>query len=144
MQRGWKAFLSRVVGRLRKSSPQSPPHIALGRKGERVAERFLKNKGWRLHSRNVRMSGGEIDLIFEDPDRTIIFVEVKTRASDSYHAEWSINARKRRRLIHLAQRLAKRNRWTNRKLRIDLVVIVWPERGKPVIRHHESAVTLSR
>lgn len=127
----------------RRHSAGAPPNISLGRKGERAAERYLKRQGLKFHSRNVSLPGGEIDLIFEDADRTIVFVEVKTRMSDEFRGEWAINAKKRRRLIQLAQRIAKRHCWARRKLRIDIVVVVMADRGKPEIRHHPNAVTLT-
>ncbi len=49
--------------------------------------RYLLSQGLRLVRRNYRVSrgpyrrGGEIDLIFRDVDGTVVFVEVRSRAS---------------------------------------------------------------
>src|SRR5688500_16266262 len=50
--------------------------ILLGREGERIAERFLKKKGYKLVERNYRCAAGELDLIVLDR-HVIVFVEVK-------------------------------------------------------------------
>ena len=67
-------FVTRTVDWLR-------PATSLGDRGERYAERFLKRLGCVIVDRNYRNLIGEIDLIAVD-QRTIVFVEVKTRASD--------------------------------------------------------------
>ncbi len=43
--------------------------------GERIAEKFLTEKGFRLIERNYRYGRGEIDLIFDDKG-ILVFVEV--------------------------------------------------------------------
>jgi putative endonuclease len=50
----------------------------LGRSGEQLAIEHLRARGFTLLARNYRTRRGEIDLIACD-DRTLIFVEVKTR-----------------------------------------------------------------
>lgn len=114
----------------------------LGRRGEDLAAAHLTSRGLRCIDRNVRISGGEIDLVCEAPDGAIVFVEVKTRTGDVYRGEFAINRDKRRRLIRLAHLIARKRRWLDRRLRIDVVVIVWPDEGEPIIRHHPGAVTL--
>jgi len=56
------------------------PEKTLGQRGEAAAARFLKGLGYRIVARGDRSSTGEIDLVAVD-GRTIVFVEVKTRAS---------------------------------------------------------------
>lgn len=55
----------------------------LGRVGENKAAEFLKSKGYKILEKNYRKRSGEIDIIAKDGD-TIVFVEVKTRADDSF------------------------------------------------------------
>ncbi len=55
----------------------------IGDCGERVAVRYLENKGYEIIERNFRMKMGEIDIIAEC-DATVVFVEVKTRKSNTY------------------------------------------------------------
>lgn len=56
---------------------------ASGQQWERVAERWLRDRGARILKRNFNCRGGEIDLVIAD-DGDIAFVEVKYRASAGY------------------------------------------------------------
>jgi putative endonuclease len=77
-------------------------HGALGRRGEDAAVRLLEACGYDVLARNVRLPGGEIDVIAKDGD-VIAFVEVKTRAGKRFGAALgSVDARKRRTLRALA------------------------------------------
>ena len=49
-----------------------------GRLGERKAEELLMARGYRVVARNVRLPGGEIDLVCLDGP-VLVFVEVKRR-----------------------------------------------------------------
>jgi putative endonuclease len=49
----------------------------IGKTGEDIACRYLKQKGHRIVDRNFRMKFGEIDVVSEK-DRTVYFTEVKT------------------------------------------------------------------
>ncbi len=63
----------------------------------------LRNQGLQLVERNFRCRGGEIDLIMRD-GATVVFVEVRARASDSHGgAAASVTPAKQRRLILAAQ-----------------------------------------
>ena len=84
-------------------SPQDVHKKVLGKKGERIAESFLKSNGMKILYRNYRTPFGEADLVVEDGDE-VAFVEVKTRTSDAYGtpAE-SVTAEKRRRYTQIAK-----------------------------------------
>jgi putative endonuclease len=67
----------------------------------------LQRAGLRLLERNYRTpgrGGGEIDLIMGAPDGTLVFVEVRKRAS-SHHggAAASVSVQKQRRIIFAAR-----------------------------------------
>ncbi|MEQ9461041.1 MAG: YraN family protein [Phycisphaeraceae bacterium] len=116
-----------------------------GRAGERVAEQHLRRQGYRVLGRNVRVAGGELDLVVEAPDRrTIVIIEVKSSASTTA-SRWRPEARvghdKQQQLRRLAQSLVKQRSLTDRPLRIDIIAVERPPVGEPVIRHHENAVT---
>lgn len=81
-----------------------------GEEGEERALQHLRKQGLKLVERNYRIGGGprrpagEIDLIVREPDGTLVFVEVRWRASTAHGgAAASIDAAKRRRLVHAAQ-----------------------------------------
>jgi putative endonuclease len=68
---------------------------ARGRAGEDAAAALLEAHGYRIVARNVRLPGGEIDIIARDGD-VVVFVEVKARASAAYgSAVGAVDARKR-------------------------------------------------
>lgn len=50
----------------------------LGKKGEDFACKYLVDKGFQIIERNFKRPWGEIDIIAKTPDKTLIFVEVKT------------------------------------------------------------------
>jgi putative endonuclease len=63
---------------------RSPEHIRSGKRGEKLAARFLRKHGYKVLYRNFRgRTGGEIDIVCRDHD-TLVFVEVKTRGSEAF------------------------------------------------------------
>lgn len=70
----------------------------------------LQRAGLRLLERNYRVAAGpgrragEVDLILQDRDGTLVFVEVRARASASHGgAAASVTASKQAKLIYAAQ-----------------------------------------
>ncbi len=58
-----------------------------GQEGEERAIEYLQNNGYRIVERNFRTRNGEIDIIAIDESlspKELVFVEVKTRFSDSF------------------------------------------------------------
>ena len=75
---------------------------ARGRAGEDLACALLEARGLRVIGRNVRLPGGEIDVIARDGD-LVVFVEVKARATAAYgRAIGAVGARKRATLRAIA------------------------------------------
>ena len=74
-----------------------------GQHAESLAAAFLQQQGLKLVVRNYRCRFGEIDLIARD-GKTLVFVEVRMRASDAFGgAAASITAAKRRKLLRAAR-----------------------------------------
>ena len=70
----------------------------LGRTGEDAAVELLRSAGYRIVARNVRLPGGEVDVICRD-GATVVFVEVKARTTRRFgSAIGAVDARKRARL----------------------------------------------
>jgi putative endonuclease len=61
-----------------------PRHVVFGQWGERQAAHYLRRHGYRILYRNfVPTGGGEVDLVCRDKkEDTLVFVEVKTRATE--------------------------------------------------------------
>lgn len=55
----------------------------MGDIGERVAEKYLLDLGYKIVARKVFIGGGEIDIVASIKD-LIVFIEVKTRNSEVY------------------------------------------------------------
>ena len=79
-------------------------------------------------ARNAGFRAGEIDLVMLDPDARggpcLVFVEVRYRRNGGYGgALQSVDARKRRKLVHAAQLfLARDRRFSNIACRFDVVI----------------------
>lgn len=142
----WWPGVMRLLGRGRPEKPTNGGRDPIGPAGERVAARWLRRNGHRVIARNVRTGSGEVDLVCLAPDKqTIVFVEVKTRrvrvgGDMAQRPERSVGAKKQEKLRRLARELARKRGWTDRPLRIDVVAVEWPDRGRPVVRHTERAV----
>jgi putative endonuclease len=83
---------------------------ALGDAAESRAASWLQARGLQLIERNYRVArgprarGGEIDLVMRDRDGTLVFVEVRSRASAAQGgAAASVGAAKQRRVTFAAQ-----------------------------------------
>lgn len=80
---------------------------AQGNAAEDLALAHLQAAGLRLLARNYRTpgrGGGEIDLILREPDGTVVFVEVRSRASRAFGgAGASIGSAKQRRIVFAAR-----------------------------------------
>ncbi|MCK5271844.1 MAG: YraN family protein [Sedimentisphaerales bacterium] len=122
-----------------KFRPRGTDRITLGRRGEKLARKFLQKQGYRLLQSNYNTVGGEIDLVMRD-DNTIVFVEVKTRRSEKFAtAESAVNYRKQKHLISAARKFINTYRFNDHPCRFDVVAIVAPENGKPIISHYQNA-----
>ena len=115
--------------------------MKLGPYGEKVAFKFLKRAGYRILERNYCCPGGEIDIVAADGD-TLVFVEVKTRASDAAgDPEAAVNFHKRRQITRVARFFVAQSRAEHLPARFDVLSIVVPEKGKPEIEHFIDAFT---
>ena len=80
---------------------------ARGDLAEAVALNHLQQRGLRLVRRNFKTpgrGGGEVDLIMREPDGTLVFVEVRQRASNRQGgAGGSVTATKQRRIVWAAR-----------------------------------------
>ena len=97
-----------------------------GQVAEDQALAYLQARGLRLLERNYRTpgrGGGEIDLILQENDGTVVFVEVRSRSSADFGgAGASIGAAKRQRIIGAAQHWLQQRR-SAAACRFDAVLI---------------------
>lgn len=123
---------------------KDPPHLALGKWGERRAEKFLRKEGLDILGRRVRVGKhDEIDLLAREGD-VLVILEVKTRAREGMRpVRDAVDKEKQIRLNRAALAYARRLDPRPRALRFDIVEVVGtPENPPPEIRHLPSAFGL--
>lgn len=104
---------------------------AAGRRGEDLAHRFLRARGYVVIARNyrTRSGSGEVDLIGWDGD-SLAFIEVKTRQSEEFGPpDRAVDFEKQRRLVLAARDFARRSGIEWERVRFDIVNVVL---GEPV------------
>jgi putative endonuclease len=113
----------------------------LGAKGETIALKFLKSKGYKIIERNYKSPCGEIDIVAQDHD-TLCFVEVKARSTHEFgEPHCAVTKAKQHRLSRIAMMyLASRMSFlpycrfdvisvsftTARKFEVDLIKDAFP------------------
>lgn len=126
---------------------------SLGRWGEAKAAEYLIAKGYDILERNTRTPYGEIDLIASlrsdstSPEgineETIVFIEVKTRASKTFgFPEESITRKKQAHMLAAAQSYLQEHPDLIGGWRIDVIAIQhYSTVGEVVFKHFENVIT---
>ncbi len=120
----------------------------VGSQGEDLAERYLRDKGYRILERNFANPKGyrlgEIDIIAKQGE-TIVFVEVKTRHRQIRDGdgiilpEAAITPDKMRKLSRIAEYYLRKTRQLSLPYRFDaLALVIDTDRKTAKIRHLES------
>jgi putative endonuclease len=135
----------------------------VGRYGERVALRHVAERGWQVLDTNWRGKDGELDIVALDGD-VLVVIEVKTRSGHGFgHPTEAVTPRKLARIKRLTGQwlTAFRDRVAAARLveealpgspvpvlpdqrprfgaiRIDVVAVTLPQRGRAVVEHIES------
>lgn len=99
----------------------------LGARGEEFAALLYRRRGAEIIDRNVAYPVGELDLIVREPDGTIVFVEVKTRAGRGFGGAEAVTGRKLARLRRAAARWLEGGPGV--AVRFDVVVLTVAARG---------------
>ncbi|RSX54459.1 YraN family protein [Bifidobacterium samirii] len=119
-------------------SDVSLPPRELGALGERYAAAWLAASGFTVLERNWRCRYGELDIVALSPERSLVFVEVKTRRGVRYGPpQEAVTARKRNSLRAAAVQWLtdSRHRVPHRGVRFDVIAIVAAAGAPPVLRH---------
>ncbi len=131
----------------RKQRASGPAHLETGEWGERLAEDFLKRAGYKILGRRVRIgTRDELDLVARHKHQ-LVFVEVKTRKSETFGRPSSaVDRRKRHTLSRAAIRYLKKLPNPRVCFRFDIVEVIGsPEAPRSAqIRHIENAFALDR
>jgi putative endonuclease len=126
-------------------SKKSPEHIR-GALGEKLAARFLRKQGYKVLYRNFKLKRrgiGQIDLVCRHQE-TLVFVEVKTRATEYFgRAVSAVHPDQQRRISRGA--LAWLRMLDNPEIpfRFDVVEVIVTETEKPKCELVQDAFQLS-
>ena len=100
--------------------------LATGRRGEDLAHRFLRRQGYTVVARNYRSGSGagEIDIVAFDKE-DLVFVEVKTRASEEFGSpDRAVGPEKREHLERVARYYARQAGIEWGRARFDIVNVL--------------------
>jgi putative endonuclease len=104
----------------------------LGKRGENLALRFLKKRGYRIIEQNYVCKMGEMDLIAKEKD-TLVFIEVKTRTSTTFGPpQLAVTSSKQRQLSKVALYFLKEKKLEDVKARFDVVAILLSPEGEEI------------
>ena len=121
--------------------PMSAATQSFGELGERIAERWLRERGWRVVQRRFRSGHRDIDLVVER-NGVVAFVEVKARRGVQFgDPVEAVNWSKQRELARSASVWIDRHGRPNDSYRFDVVgVLVEGDRVR--VRHVPNAFSL--
>ena len=115
-------------------------HNIIGEEGEKIAKKYLENKGYKVIECNYRTKRAEIDIIARHKNE-LVFVEVRTKQHEQFGTpEDTLDYKKRMRLRLNAAAYIHRKKY-NGPYRIDTVCLVIGEHeGLRRINHYENIV----
>ena len=127
--------------------PGPPPELRRGRKlnnratgerGEKLARRFLEDRGYAIVDQNYRTRRGELDLIVSK-DGTLVIVEVKLRRGTGFGEPLeAVTPRKQQAIRSMAEEYLLEKAPDFQTLRFDAIGILLLA-GKPRITHVQDA-----
>ena len=111
-----------------------------GAKGESAGCLFLERKRYRIMDRNVRYPWGELDIVAQSPDGTLVLVEVKTMHEGALVPEDQMTGEKMEKFRRTASLYAGAHPELvsdERGYRLDVLAIT-KKNGGYDIRHYEN------
>lgn len=119
---------------------QLPDHIKTGKKGELLASKLLREKGYTIILKNYQSSQGEIDLIAVDGS-TLCFVEVKTRTRETYNRPSDgLSKEQKERIVNAGTYYVAKLGRPKITYRFDLIEVVLDRWKLTEIRHWPNAI----
>jgi putative endonuclease len=95
----------------------------IGKIGEEIAEKYLKNKGYKIIEKNFYCRQGEIDIIAKST-KELIFVEVKTRTGLLYgKPSEAVDNIKQKHIYNSAKYYLYKNHLEKSFIRFDVIEI---------------------
>ncbi|MBM6400427.1 YraN family protein [Phycicoccus sonneratiae] len=111
------------------------PRAGLGRYGEDLAARYLRERGMQVLERNWRCEHGEVDIVALDAG-CLVVCEVKTRSGTGFgEPVEAVTVAKAMRLRRLAAAYVRDRGGHPGGLRIDVVGVLCRRGAPPEVRH---------
>jgi putative endonuclease len=116
-----------------------PLDLATGRRGEDLAHRALRKRGFTIVARNYRLAAGDAEAdIIARYGEDLVIVEVKTRESAEFGSpDRAVGDEKRRALVRVAREYAKKTETPWEHVRFDVVTVLLS--APPKIEHFRDA-----
>ncbi|PJB08358.1 YraN family protein [bacterium (Candidatus Gribaldobacteria) CG_4_9_14_3_um_filter_33_9] len=118
----------------------------IGILGEKIAEKYLKEKGYKILEKNFKRKWGEIDIVAKKKNK-LIFFEVKTlqqTLDEIFLPEDEVDFKKKKQLRKITQiYLSEKKIPLESDYQIDILAIRLPPRAglsKMKIEHFENAI----
>ena len=113
-----------------------------GHRGEAAAARWYQKQGCRLLAHNFHTRMGELDVVVQEPDGTIVICEVKTRSPDPLaSAAAAVTPAKQRRLIRTAQYYLQQTGQSEKPVRFDVAEVTPLDSGRWMVHIIKGAFT---
>ena len=140
-----------------KSPNHIAPHITTGAAGEKLAEEYLRKRGFHTVARNWRPKGRarslELDLIGEW-EGYLVFTEVKTRrpsydegpdeSPDFPPALKNFSLAKQKNMVKAAKAYLTEHKVWDKACRFDLVCITLLPGNEPLVEHYANVIELGQ
>lgn len=115
------------------------PHILQGRKGERIACRYLLRQGFDILARRYQGRSGELDIVAFERE-VLVFVEVKTRSSSDFGEPYEfVDWRKQQSLRRTAEGFIADHDLGHCPYRFDVVSVLLPGKGPKQVNLYRNA-----
>lgn len=106
----------------------------IGKKGEDIAEKYLKSNGYEIVDKNFYIKQGEIDIIAKQ-DNEWVFIEVKTRTSEAFGKPIeAVDKIKKKRLLWTIKYYIYYKKIKNENIRVD-VIEVYKLKNRYIVNH---------
>ncbi len=107
-----------------------------GKKGEDLACKFLKKDKYKILEKNFSCRQGEIDIIAEDRNGVLCFVEVKARSTEDYGLPVeAVTHSKQKRLLATAFIYLENKKIKSKDMRFDIVSVDLVNKESQIIKN---------
>ena len=117
-----------------------PKHLITGLRGEQLAVRYLYKQRYRIVATNYETKLGETDIIAIDRQKTLCFIEVKTRSPGQLlPPSEAVDFRKQQNLETNAAAFMRANKLEHLPYRFDFIEVILHDLYTADINHIKNA-----